>query len=56
MRSENRHYNKVWKDKPKDHFGAKCRVAKCPVCHCNKVWGIKKRCVKKQDEKDKNEF
>ncbi len=36
-RAQNRHDTVKWKKKA--HDAAKCRVAKCPVCHHNKYIG-----------------
>ena len=40
MRSQNRHYTKVWKKRCKHKIGDKCNNAKCTICHSGKVMNI----------------
>jgi hypothetical protein len=37
MKAENRHYSSIWKKRRKEHKAAKCKTAKCIVCHPEKV-------------------
>ena len=39
MKAENIHYTKVWKKRRKNHYGAKCSRAKCPICTPHKAVG-----------------
>lgn len=50
----NRHYAAVWKKKRKHHFGAKCRKAKCMVCHSDKLLDIPDEQKRKSNSKLKD--
>lgn len=43
MKSENRHYTKVWKEKRKNKRADLCKCAKCLVCHSAKVMKVPNR-------------
>jgi len=47
-RAENRHYEKLWRNKK--HPAAKCRKARCIICHFEKVHKIIKPKYKSKKE------
>lgn len=55
-RAQNRHDTAKWKKKRKDHDGAKCKVAMCPICSPHKrVGGNHSSRVKKKYHPVKDE-
>lgn len=56
MRSENRHYTRVWKKKRLHRLGDHCRNAKCGVCSPYKRLGNSKEAIKKKYQFNKKEL
>ena len=54
MRSENRHYTRVWKKRRKNKLGDLCDNAKCGICSRHKNIGNNKYAVKEKYKFDKN--
>lgn len=55
MKSENRHYTKVWKKKRKDKHADRCGNAKCMICSSKKILDIPTRQLLRENSKLKDE-